>query len=141
MRTLQCPVCGTDMRAETRGDVTIDVCAEHGVWLDRAELLLLTEQARHVKGSPGALWQDLFLSWTSIFQKPLHPPNDPHRVLSCPLCSEEMRLIRYEGVTIDWCPSHGVWLDSGELEAIIHNLHLDPAYLRGVALRVADAQY
>jgi Zn-finger nucleic acid-binding protein len=52
-----------------------------------------------------------------------------------------MTLEEVSGVTIDWCKQHGVWLDSGELEAILNNLRLDPAYLRGVALRLSDMRY
>ena len=136
----QCPVCSEEMVQETRGEVTIDVCAAHGMWLDQTELLLLTEQARHEQAGWGLLWQDLFQRWAGTLRRPVHPPADLERVLRCPVSGAEMRVIDYEGVSIDWSPGHGVWLDSGELEAILHNLRLDPAYLRGVALRIADAR-
>jgi Zn-finger nucleic acid-binding protein len=34
----KCPVCGTAMRIEKRDGVSIDVCADHGIWLDQGEL-------------------------------------------------------------------------------------------------------
>ncbi|MGE3174052.1 MAG: zf-TFIIB domain-containing protein [Planctomycetota bacterium] len=33
-----CPICGVPMTTSRRGDDAIDVCEEHGVWLDRFEL-------------------------------------------------------------------------------------------------------
>lgn len=33
-----CPICGNVMLAETHEGVVIDVCEQHGVWLDRGEL-------------------------------------------------------------------------------------------------------
>ncbi|MEW6697469.1 MAG: zf-TFIIB domain-containing protein [Bacillota bacterium] len=39
----------------------------------------------------------------------------------CPKCEAPMRQAKKEGVIIDVCPScRGVWLDSGELEKIMH---------------------
>jgi Zn-finger nucleic acid-binding protein len=40
------------------------------------------------------------------------------RKLPCPICKTEMREETIEGVTLDLCPSHGMWLDKGELETI-----------------------
>jgi Zn-finger nucleic acid-binding protein len=34
------------MTVETRAPVPVDVCAEHGVWLDRGELERITARAR-----------------------------------------------------------------------------------------------
>ncbi|MEN8149278.1 MAG: zf-TFIIB domain-containing protein [Planctomycetota bacterium] len=33
-----CPVCGNRMHIERKDQVSIDVCAEHGIWLDSGEL-------------------------------------------------------------------------------------------------------
>ncbi|NUN49783.1 MAG: zf-TFIIB domain-containing protein [Candidatus Brocadiae bacterium] len=33
-----CPVCGRTMQVEGKGKVTVDVCPEHGIWLDNGEL-------------------------------------------------------------------------------------------------------
>ena len=36
--TLPCPVCAVPMHVEVKQHVEVDVCAEHGVWLDKDEL-------------------------------------------------------------------------------------------------------
>jgi Zn-finger nucleic acid-binding protein len=33
-----CPICQTPMTTQRRNAETIDVCEEHGIWLDRFEL-------------------------------------------------------------------------------------------------------
>lgn len=33
-----CPICGSTMLMSARDSIVIDVCEEHGVWLDRGEL-------------------------------------------------------------------------------------------------------
>ena len=42
---MNCPVCGDTMETKAYRKVEIDVCQEHGVWLDRGELE--TIDARH----------------------------------------------------------------------------------------------
>ena len=37
----------------------------------------------------------------------------------CPVCREEMLVLEFERVEVDYCPAcGGVWLDSGELELV-----------------------
>ena len=51
--------------------------------------------------------------------------------LPCPSCSRPMEMQTQEGVSIEVCLVHGIWLDAGELEEIIgkitarHALHAD----------------
>ena len=52
-----------------------------------------------------------------------------------------MKIESYHGVHIDWSPGEGVWLDNGELDAIINNLRLDEQYMRGIALRLNDGRF
>jgi Zn-finger nucleic acid-binding protein len=42
-----CPICGSHMDVEQMSGVNVDVCAKHGVWLDRGELprILATSNA------------------------------------------------------------------------------------------------
>jgi Zn-finger nucleic acid-binding protein len=120
------------MKTETRAGVPVDVCADHGMWLDRKELMLITEAERHEKGS---------FVWGDLFRKEETPPRAPKRVLECPHCGEEMKHELYKEVEMDWCEQHGVWLDNGELEAILNNLRLDGGYLRGVRLRLWETRY
>jgi len=129
---LDCPVCKTGMKQEKVHDVTVDVCDAHGIWLDKKELFLITERERHDVGS---------FSWNDLFRRLQKPGLDLDRKLSCVMCEQEMKIDRYEDVHIDVCLDHGVWLDVGELEAVLNNLRMDPAYVRGVALRVKDMRF
>lgn len=127
-----CPVCTTQMKQQTRAGVPVDVCASHGIWLDKKELMLITEAARHDQG--GFVWGDIFRTEET-------PPRDAQRALGCPHCAEPMKRELYKEVEMDWCEEHGVWLDNGELEAILNNLRLDGGYLRGVRLRLWETRY
>ncbi len=40
-----CPICGRHMRVEAHRSVSLDVCVEHGVWLDNGELNAILSQA------------------------------------------------------------------------------------------------
>jgi Zn-finger nucleic acid-binding protein len=126
----KCPICGEPMTQEVRDGVTIDV-SPHGIFLDRTELFRLTEAQR---ASASAF------PWIDMFRKEQRPPVDRDRKLTCPVSGEEMRIVQYKGVHID-VSSVGIWLDSGELEAIINNLKRDPAYGRGMALRLSELQF
>jgi len=119
------------MTHETRHGVEIDV-SPYGVWLDKGELLTLTESIR--QGAPDWTWADLF-------RYEQRPPVDHERSLKCPVSGEPMKVESYMGVHIDWSPKHGVWLDNGELEAIINNLRLDPQWLGKVSLRLWEERY
>ena len=44
-----CPICGNTMEVEQMSGVNIDVCAKHGVWLDRGELPQILDN--HVSGT------------------------------------------------------------------------------------------
>jgi Zn-finger nucleic acid-binding protein len=45
-RILTCPICDQDMVAENRENVTVDVCAAHGIWFDGDELEMLMLKLR-----------------------------------------------------------------------------------------------
>lgn len=45
----------------------------------------------------------------------------------CPVCDEEMLVIEYNGVEIDYCyECAGIWLDEGELELLLGNTKESP---------------
>ena len=51
-----------------------------------------------------------------------HPEVSLHSKIACPDCGKEMRRFPYCGsstIIIDSCPGHGLWLDDGELSAIV----------------------
>lgn len=44
----------------------------------------------------------------------------PHHPVLCPVCGQTMQKHPIpQGLEVDHCPSHGVWLDLGELEALV----------------------
>ncbi len=45
-----CPVCGEPLTPEQEGAIQLDVCEEHGVWLDNGELDTLTMAATRRTG-------------------------------------------------------------------------------------------
>ncbi len=126
----KCPICNEPMRQEERSGVTIDV-SPHGIFLDRTELFRLTE-AERAEGSG--------FPWVDLFRSEVRPAVDHERTIQCPVSGEDMRIVQYKGVHID-VSSKGVWLDAGELEAILNNLKRDPAYGRGMALRLSELQF
>ena len=61
------PICGTIMALESRFNVIVDVCREHGIWLDKGELPRIIDRiqchqrvairkARRDGKVSGALW-------------------------------------------------------------------------------------
>lgn len=127
-----CPVCGVSMVQQTIHGVTVDICEQHGVWLDHGELLLVSEGERHKQGR--FVLEDLL-------RQERQPPVDTARRLDCPHCADAMTLELYAGVHLDWCPRHGVWLDTDELSAVLSNLRLDHRYRRGMTLRLWAGRY
>ena len=118
------------MRQEERNGIKIDVSG-HGIFLDRTELFRLAEAERaEASGFP----------WIDLFVKKVTPSVNHERYLTCPVSGEKMRIVKYQGVYID-TSSAGVWLDAGELEAILSNLRRDPSYGRGMALRLSELQF
>lgn len=44
----------------------------------------------------------------------------PHHPVACPVCGQIMQKRNVpQGLEIDHCAAHGVWLDHGELEALL----------------------
>lgn len=49
-------------------------------------------------------------------------PRNAIRYLKCPVCRELMQFrnyLRFSGVLVDFCSSHGLWLDAGELRQLL----------------------
>jgi len=44
----------------------------------------------------------------------------PSKIVDCPVCGSAMqkRIVR-DGIELDFCDWHGVWLDAGELERLL----------------------
>lgn len=129
---IRCPVCGEALEQTIIHGVTIDVCSQHGAWLDQGELVMLTEAERHKVGR---------FALSDLLRTVMQPPVDASRVLDCPQCGKDMTLERYQDVHLDRCPDHGIWLDTGELTALLNNLRLDHRYRRGTSARIWEARF
>jgi Zn-finger nucleic acid-binding protein len=128
---VRCPACSELLVDSVLDGVPVQSCAAHGTWLDHGELLDITDAERF---KPHAFWEDLF-------RREVTPPRRHGAPYACPHCSVPMELMPYHGVTVDWCREHGVWLDAGEMDAILNNLRLDPQYMRGIAVRIHDREF
>lgn len=107
---MNCPKCKDAMVALELNDVEIDRCFScGGVWLDEGELELLLE---------GSKFGDEIIYSILPFKKAKEKP------VKCPVCRKKMTKIiagKSESVILDKCEKgHGIWLDGGELEKIIH---------------------
>ena len=56
----------------------------------------------------------------------------------CPVCGKTMMIERRNGIRIDACDDHGVWLDNGELEAMTKVVRRRLRRTRGVAVKAAE---
>lgn len=129
---IHCPVCSLVLLPQTRAEVQIDFCPNHGIWLDHGELERITEHERLAMGA--FVWEDMFRFAAAT-------TSDDTRTLGCPKCRAPLQREACKGVQVDWCPEHGIWLDNGELDAILNNLRLDGAYLRGMRDRFPAARF
>lgn len=50
---MECPVCKERMKHERVDEVWVDICTEHGVWLDKGELDSLMEMSKKRGESEG----------------------------------------------------------------------------------------
>ncbi|MGE5175800.1 MAG: zf-TFIIB domain-containing protein [Hyphomicrobiales bacterium] len=112
---LECPVCpGVRLGARNLGGIWVDECPMClGLWAPGDVLDRLVERVleRRRKEAPAAgahherraAWQE-----TITYRK-------------CPGCGAQMQrknFGRRSGVIVDWCGSHGTWLDAHEMEDI-----------------------
>ncbi|MBI4818869.1 MAG: zf-TFIIB domain-containing protein [Deltaproteobacteria bacterium] len=96
------------------GGIAVDVCrACEGTWFDQGEL------GRAVREAQDDVTKRRFST----------PDRDTSAELRCPHCRKTMNRQSFArtGVIIDLCPTHGVFLDAGELERIAAALDDEPA--------------
>ena len=55
----------------------------------------------------------------------------------CPICQKKMHAEVREGVSLDTCRQHGIWLDFGELEGIISRIRRGEELRRNLAIKRA----
>ena len=136
----RCPRCH-DVRLSpfALGPVALHVCGRcKGSFLPAAEwdALLETFAGEHL---PDVLLPDE----TGPGSAPLQPyrdvmveqagtraTDDLAQPVRCPTCEDDMERLEFagiSGITIDVCRSHGVWLDAGEIEAVIETTQERPS--------------
>jgi Zn-finger nucleic acid-binding protein len=129
---IHCPVCDKEMTREEHATATVDVCADHGLWLDKTELFTITENVRHNAAA---------FEWGDVLRREKRPHVDHLRQLNCPHCSDELAVENHMNVHVDWCKEHGIWMDSGELDALLNNLRLDTHYMTKVTTRLFELKF
>lgn len=104
---MKCPVDQAPLQEVERGGFKLAACTEcHGLWLTRESL----KQAFASPRPPEKLDE-------SELQPPLI---QPAKTRNCPSCSCQLAPRWLHGIEIDVCQQcHGVWLDAGELRAIV----------------------
>lgn len=111
---LPCPVCaGATLTPRNLGGLWVEECPVcHGLWAPGDVIDRLVDRVRErleAGGAPGPR-HDRRSNWQ---------PDVTYR--KCPECGVGMQrknFGRRSGVIVDWCASHGTWLDSHELEDI-----------------------
>jgi len=124
---MNCPRCKKPLIILEFEKVEVDYCSAcRGIWLDSGELQLLLESP---KSSPITFNPD---------------KTSGERSLKCPRCRKRMEKVRSqaaEGVLLDRCKNgHGLWFDSGELEALLHDKKIGPdnrisEHLKGIFMK------
>ncbi|HEY2799608.1 MAG TPA: zf-TFIIB domain-containing protein [Chthoniobacterales bacterium] len=114
-----CPVDGTALDLYSLAHVEFEGCPKcHGMWLDKDELSKLKNTVN-----------DGQLHWLNREVDNVEKVSAVVSSRTCPKCfSIKLRSIVFghSGVVIDSCPDcHGVWLDRGEFDSIVHFLHDD----------------
>ena len=111
---MDCPRCGLMLRETDYEGVTVDMCDQcWGFWLDKGELedvlesreMSFSKEERRVFAGPKSAAPA--------------PPDEPQ--IPCPKCQKPMEQILSDEtiqLVIDKCPTHGVWLDAGEIKAV-----------------------
>lgn len=109
---MKCPVDGVSLEARIVDAGHVEECTKcRGLWFPKGELRKAKDSAKpDLNWLDFDLWSDhesFAVSWSSRL---------------CPECGEEMATIAYSAtrIAVDYCVAgHGVWLDKGELDAIL----------------------
>lgn len=118
-RLLHCPACRTPLETlqlQTPTALTLGRCPDClGLFLPLGGLEALLDQA------VGRVWGVDHALLHSLAETP-RPAPVPVRYRPCPACGELMnRRLQgsRSGVVVDSCRDHGIWLDAGELRALL----------------------
>ena len=112
---MNCPLDAAILEPHVIDAVTVEECPKcRGSWLSEDQLRKAKDAAE-----PDLNWLDFDL-WSA--KDEFHATWSSRK---CPQCQRQLAIIGYgkTGVSVDYCPDgHGLWLDKGELDAIIARL-------------------
>lgn len=123
VRKGRCPACGVELFTRTFGDADVHACSVcNGMMVATDVLRGWTEEGarRAPADAPLVVFKH---DWSVHYRR-------------CPQCTSTMNRLNFApgtGVIVDVCPTHGYWLDAGELERIVEYVRKHGA--EGTALR------
>src|SRR5438093_270457 len=114
---LECPICpGVQLAARSLGGLWVDECPMClGLWAPGDVMDRLIDRVRERRRQEGPPPSDhIHRNRRSRWQARI-------AYRKCPVCSGAMQrknFAGHSGVVVDWCGSHGTWLDTHEMEDI-----------------------
>lgn len=123
---LPCPACEARMPPHRVGGVPVHECPRcRGLWAPAESFEHLVRRAieahREKEGDGVARGPGARLSGSAPRVRGGNPLSQRVAYRKCPECGGFMQRRNFQrrsGVIVDWCRSHGTWLDADELEAI-----------------------
>lgn len=116
---LPCPACEARMPPHRVGGVPVHECPRcRGLWAPGESFDLLVRRAIQAYESQG---EGARLPGSGPRVQGGNPLSQGVAYRKCPQCQGLMQRRNFQrrsGVIVDWCRSHGTWLDADELEAI-----------------------
>jgi len=75
--------------------------------------------------------------------EPVHPNSEivPEGNRKCPICGKLMVPNEKEGVSVDICEKHGIWLDKKELPRIIYRVKYNERNAHNLETKRAKREY
>lgn len=114
---LPCPACGGLMPPRRVGGIAVNECPGcHGLWAPDESFDQLVRRALEAHREKGA-----FEEAPKPRVSGANPVGQQMTYRKCPVCDGLMQRRNFQrrsGIIVDWCGSHGTWLDADELEAI-----------------------
>ena len=127
-----CPRCRSELTQQPMAPLRIDLCATcEGSWWEAEELTRLLALEQPVEFLEGSALEPILVADAGLGV-------DLEKPARCPVCTVTMERYPYQivsPVVIDRCPDHGLWLDDGELSAIVEFYRAQRDPTRGTRLQ------
>ena len=129
---MDCPRCQLPLSTDKYEGVPVHLCREcWGYWLDRGEFTRITTVREFVFSDEE---RAQIISYAKKKNARASRDGTEDAVIACPRCAKSMEKVSFNvkaPITIDRCPSHGIWLDTHELK-LAHVLSEDAAAVRNL---------